>query len=175
MNKLLKIFSVALIMATMFSCEDAENNSGWAKIGDTFTVARVYDAAAGTTTFDFTGLGLDDSSLFGIYANYSTDIADIGTTLLFTKVWFNEDYADGVDWFINNDASITGFERFNVTTNIYKQTFKHADSPEIDFDVDNSATKTIISITDLVNNIEYDLEGDHNGNGVMTVVHIDEA
>lgn len=181
MNKLLKLFGVALLATTMFGCEDSSgwsvNNSWNAEVGDTFTVARVYDSISGNTTFDFTGLRLNDSSAVEVETSYVHDTdTNSNEMLLFAGIEFDEDDCDitTISWEVDGAGVINHFKRDNVTTDIYKQTFNHSESPDIDFDIGNKATKTLISVTDLYSGYEYHLEGNHNGTGVVTVVSIDK-
>lgn len=180
MNKLLKMVGVALLVSTIFSCttggegNDIDISGKWsAKIGDTFTVARIYDGTG--TTFDYTGLGLNDSSLLDLYAVY-TDINN--NILVSAKILFYHDGLNPPKWVLDNSIYDDGddIRNYGVSSSIYRQYFANANYYcEIDFaGIDDKGTKVSIVVNDTINRIRYNLEGNHNGNGAVKVVSITE-
>lgn len=173
MNKLLKMLGMALLVATMFSCS-IEDSSGWkANVGDTFEVARINNGTS--TTFDFTGLGLNDTSLLSVYTSYVTDTeTNSNMTLLFAGVSVDDDGVDPAFWEVDSGSSDNEIEKDGVVSSVYKQTFDHNLNTNIDFNIDDKAIRTLISVVDPINKLEYFLQGEHNGNGLVTLIEIEQ-
>lgn len=185
MNKLLKTLGVALLVASIFSCAtESENtnterviNYDWsAAVGDVFTVTRIFKD--GDTLFDYTGLGINDGALVELEVDYIAydEPTNTNEVLLSVSVSSDEDRGNNsAIWNIEGRYDyITEIERYLITTDIYKQIFDDILSPDMDFDIDDEANKTLVKVTNIVSGYEYLLQGDHSGNGLVTVVSIDK-
>lgn len=171
MKKIFNVLGLALLVGAMFSCSSAEEPKalGDQVIGDKLNLStRVY--ADGKTTFDFTGFGISDSSLVNVAALYK-DEAD--NQVLSAYVYVDDDGIDPAAWTVEDID--TEIDR-EPDSNIFTQTFADAEYPDVSFNVNDTAVKTYIYVTDMSTGKEYAYEGNHNGNGefTLTTIEVDE-
>lgn len=168
MKRILNVLWLALLVGAMFSCSSAEETKSLSDQveGDKLNLStRVY--ADGKTTFDFTGFGISDSSIVNVAALYK-DATD--NQVLSAYVYVDDDGVEPASWNVEDMDNEIDKE---VTSSIFTQSFSDAEYPAVIFNVNDTAVKTTIYVTDMTNSKEYMYEGNNNGNGEFTLISVE--